>query len=39
MTKDTLLSELNDSQRTAVEEILEKIKSGTVERVVVNGMP
>ena len=31
--------ELNDSQRTAVEEILEKIKSGTVERVVVNGMP
>ena len=31
--------ELNDSQRIAVEEILEKIKSGTVERVAVNGVP
>ena len=31
--------ELNDSQRNVVERILERIKSGTVERVVVNGMP
>ncbi len=31
--------ELNDCQREAVDEILFKIKSGTVSRVVVNGMP
>ncbi|MCR5254480.1 MAG: DUF2075 domain-containing protein [Acetatifactor sp.] len=31
--------ELNDCQRMAVDEILEKIKEGTVDRVVVNGMP
>lgn len=31
--------ELNDSQRCAVEEILAKINEGTVNRVVVNGMP
>ncbi|MCD8021062.1 MAG: DUF2075 domain-containing protein [Clostridiales bacterium] len=31
--------ELNDSQRKAVEDILIKIKDGTVDRVVVNGMP
>nr|WP_295310175.1 DNA/RNA helicase domain-containing protein [uncultured Blautia sp.] len=31
--------ELNDSQRKAVEEILIKIKDGSVKRVVVNGMP
>ena len=31
--------ELNDSQRQAVDEILAKIKEGTVNRVVVNGMP
>ncbi len=31
--------ELNDSQRMAVEEILSKIKTGSYERVVVNGMP
>ena len=31
--------ELNDSQRKAVEEILFKIKEGSVKRVVVNGMP
>ena len=31
--------ELNDSQRKAVEEILLKIKDGSVNRVVVNGMP
>lgn len=31
--------ELNDSQRKAVEDILIKIKEGSVNRVVVNGMP
>ncbi len=31
--------ELNDSQRQAVEEILLKIKDGSINRVVVNGMP
>ncbi len=31
--------ELNDSQRQAVEDILNKINEGTVNRVVVNGMP
>lgn len=31
--------ELNDSQRQAVDEILLKIKDGTVNRVVVNGVP
>ncbi len=31
--------ELNDVQRNAVEEILEKLKAGTVDRFVVNGMP
>ena len=31
--------ELNDSQRNAVENILEKLKTGAVSRVVVNGMP
>ncbi len=31
--------ELNDSQRKAVEDILIKLKEGTVSRVVVNGMP
>lgn len=31
--------ELNDSQRKVVEEILLKIKTGNVNRVVVNGMP
>lgn len=31
--------ELNDCQREAVDEILFKIKSGAVNRVVVNGMP
>lgn len=31
--------ELNNSQREAVEEILTKVKDGTVNRVVVNGMP
>lgn len=31
--------ELNDSQQKAVEEILLKIKDGSVNRVVVNGMP
>ena len=31
--------ELNDSQRKAVEDILSKIKTGNVNRVVVNGMP
>ena len=31
--------ELNDSQRKAVDEILGKIKEGSVNRVVVNGMP
>ena len=31
--------ELNDSQRNAVEEILEKIRKGSVKRIVVNGMP
>ncbi|OON85368.1 hypothetical protein BXO88_12700 [Oribacterium sp. C9] len=31
--------ELNDSQRKSVEEILSKIKEGSVNRVVVNGMP
>jgi DUF2075 family protein/DNA replication protein DnaC len=31
--------ELNDSQRNAVEEILEKIQGGDVKRIVVNGMP
>ncbi len=31
--------ELNDSQRIAVEEILEKIKSGKIDRLVVKGMP
>lgn len=31
--------ELNDSQRQAVDEIVERIKSGDVDRVVVNGMP
>ena len=31
--------ELNDSQRKAVEDILSKIKDGSVNRVVVNGMP
>jgi len=31
--------ELNDSQRQAVEEILLKLKEGTVDKVVVNGMP
>ncbi len=31
--------ELNDSQRTAVEEILAEIKTGTKNRIVVNGMP
>ena len=31
--------ELNDSQRKAVDEILAKIKEGSVNRVVVNGMP
>lgn len=31
--------ELNDSQREAVESILLKIKSGDVNRIVVNGMP
>lgn len=31
--------ELNNSQRQAVESILEKIKEGSINRVVVNGMP
>lgn len=31
--------ELNDDQRYAVEEILEKINEGTVKQIVVNGMP
>ena len=31
--------ELNDSQRQAVDEILKKIEDGSVNRVVVNGMP
>lgn len=31
--------ELNDSQRTAVESILASLKEGSVNRVVVNGMP
>lgn len=31
--------ELNDSQRQAVDDILQKVKDGTVNRVVVNGMP
>ena len=31
--------ELNDSQRKSVEDILMKIKDGSVNRVVVNGMP
>ena len=31
--------ELNDCQRLAVEEILQKLEAGNVERVVVNGMP
>lgn len=31
--------ELNDSQRQAVDEIVERVKSGEVDRVVVNGMP
>lgn len=31
--------ELNDSQRCAVEEILAKVKEGSVNRIVVNGMP
>jgi len=31
--------ELNDGQRTAVEDILLKLKEGTVDKVVVNGMP
>lgn len=31
--------ELNDSQRTAVEDILKKLESGNAKRVVVNGMP
>ncbi|WP_090167690.1 DUF2075 domain-containing protein [Pseudobutyrivibrio sp. 49] len=31
--------ELNDSQRTAVEDILKKLESGNTKRVVVNGMP
>ena len=31
--------ELNDSQRKAVEDILEEIKHGNVDQVVVNGMP
>lgn len=31
--------ELNDDQRTAVESILDSLKEGSVNRVVVNGMP
>ncbi|SCZ77504.1 hypothetical protein SAMN02910350_00824 [Pseudobutyrivibrio xylanivorans] len=31
--------ELNDSQRTAVDDILKKLESGNIKRVVVNGMP
>ena len=31
--------ELNDDQRNAVESILTNLKSGTVNRIVVNGMP
>ncbi len=31
--------ELNDSQRNAVDDILNKIKNGEAERIVVNGMP
>ena len=31
--------ELNDDQRDAVESILTRLKSGTVNRIVVNGMP
>ena len=31
--------ELNDDQRTAVESILDSLKAGSVNRVVVNGMP
>lgn len=31
--------ELNDCQRKSVEEILSRIKSGTANRIVVNGMP
>ena len=31
--------ELNDSQRTAVEDILKKVQDGTARRIVVNGMP
>lgn len=31
--------ELNESQREAVEKILSQIESGTLQRVVVNGMP
>lgn len=31
--------ELNDSQRTAVEDILKRLESGNIKRVVVNGMP
>ena len=31
--------ELNDSQRQAIEDILLKLKEGTVDKVVVNGMP
>lgn len=31
--------ELNDDQRDAVESILTRLKSGTVNRIIVNGMP
>ena len=31
--------ELNDSQRQAVEDIVQKLKEGTVDKVVVNGKP
>ncbi len=31
--------ELNDSQRSAVDDILMRIKTGAVDRIVVNGMP
>ena len=31
--------ELNDSQRTAVEDILKQVQNGTAKRIVVNGMP
>ena len=39
MFKYSPYKELNDSQRQAVEDIVQKLKEGTVDKVVVNGMP